>query len=297
MRVLCPEHLVRIRGLPFPDRNRKLQNFHIREPYRKRCEKVSGSIYPKPIRLHSQSTSLAWVACSRSRYALTEHKSRLGRLLPVSLCTHRAQVSPGSLAPGLAMHSQSTSLAWVACSRSRYALTEHKSRLGRLLPVSLCTHRAQVSPGSLAPGLAMHSQSTSLAWGRSLPGLAILGKRFPFSRNEHEITTLLVGGEESPGKLYQRSPANPGFSFDWKAGTHPAGGSNEGCPGATVFSKYPFQSCGHLAHKFQHRRKMVRGRGRVQALGLWFRFLVLSAVIPRNSRLELNLPQSPENLG
>ncbi|PTX49144.1 hypothetical protein C8P63_1421, partial [Melghirimyces profundicolus] len=46
----------------------------------KHCEKVSGSIYPKPLRLHSQSTSLAWVA---------------------------------SL-PGLAMHSQSTSLAWVA---------------------------------------------------------------------------------------------------------------------------------------------------------------------------------------
>ncbi|PTX64508.1 hypothetical protein C8P63_1021, partial [Melghirimyces profundicolus] len=47
----------------------------------KRCEKVSCGIYPKPLRLHSQSTSLAWVACApRSRYALTEHKSRLGRL-------------------------------------------------------------------------------------------------------------------------------------------------------------------------------------------------------------------------
>ncbi|PTX58851.1 hypothetical protein C8P63_11433 [Melghirimyces profundicolus] len=42
----------------------------------KRCEKVSGSIYPKPLRLYSQSTSLAW----------------------------------GRFTSGLAMHSQSTSL-------------------------------------------------------------------------------------------------------------------------------------------------------------------------------------------
>ncbi|PTX58857.1 hypothetical protein C8P63_11439 [Melghirimyces profundicolus] len=94
----------------------------------KYCEKVSGGISPKPLRLHSQSTSLAWVACAPwSRYALTEHKSRLGRLRSlVSLCTHRAQVSPGSLAlPGLAMHSQSTSLAWVACAPwSRYAVLQ-----------------------------------------------------------------------------------------------------------------------------------------------------------------------------
>ncbi|PTX55027.1 hypothetical protein C8P63_12349 [Melghirimyces profundicolus] len=136
---------------------------------------MSGSIYPKPFRLHSQSTSLAWGRFTpRSRYALTEHKSRLGSLhSPVSLCTHRAQVSPGVASlPGLAMHSQSTSLAWGRFTpRSRYALTEHKSRLGSLhSPVSLCTHRAQVSPGVASlPGLAMHSQSTSLAWGRFTP--------------------------------------------------------------------------------------------------------------------------------
>ncbi|PTX61232.1 hypothetical protein C8P63_10726 [Melghirimyces profundicolus] len=99
----------------------------------------------------------------RSRYALPEHKSRRGRFTP-----------------GLAMHSQSTSLAWGSLhSRSRYALPEHKSRLGvASLPVSLCTPRAQVSPGGrFTPGLAMHSQSTSLAWGRFTPGLAMLSCR------------------------------------------------------------------------------------------------------------------------
>ncbi|PTX61760.1 hypothetical protein C8P63_10612 [Melghirimyces profundicolus] len=75
-----------------------------------RCEKVNGSIYPKPLRLHSQSTSRAGGRFTpRSRYALTEHKSRLGSLA----------------LPGLAMHSQSTSRAGVACApRSRYAVLQ-----------------------------------------------------------------------------------------------------------------------------------------------------------------------------
>ncbi|PTX59596.1 hypothetical protein C8P63_11127 [Melghirimyces profundicolus] len=71
-----------------PDRHRFDQPHKCGSVPWKRCEKVSGSIYPKPLRLYSQSTSLAWVAYApRSRYALTEHKSRLGRLRsPVSLC-------------------------------------------------------------------------------------------------------------------------------------------------------------------------------------------------------------------
>ncbi|PTX61207.1 hypothetical protein C8P63_1071, partial [Melghirimyces profundicolus] len=61
-----------------------------------RCEKVSDSIYPKPLRLHSQSTSLAWVA---SLSGLAMHSQSTSLAWVASL-------------PGLAMHSQSTSLAW-----------------------------------------------------------------------------------------------------------------------------------------------------------------------------------------
>ncbi|PTX59916.1 hypothetical protein C8P63_11061 [Melghirimyces profundicolus] len=94
---------------------------------KKRCEKVSGSSYPKPLRLHSQSTSRAWGRCTPGRAMHSQSTSRAwGRCTP-GRAMHSQSTSLAWVActPGRAMHSQSTSLAWVACTpRSRYAVLQ-----------------------------------------------------------------------------------------------------------------------------------------------------------------------------